>query len=80
MNVRVTAKVIGDNGDTNEDENRSGFQIFVDGHEITRVAFVRRFSSNPEVSFEDALDAEIKKAQHAKAQYEALFEGAGELQ
>lgn len=77
--MRVTAQVVGDNGDTSE-QNRSGVAVLVDGKEITRVAFVRRFGANPEVDFKAQLDVEVDKAKTAVDKINELFAEAGSMQ
>lgn len=50
-------------------KNKGGLVVaLTDGdasHEVSRVAYVRRNSKNPDVEFGDQLDAEIEKAQRA---------------
>lgn len=73
----VVLDPIGRNPDTDDEaerepENMGGMVIYLedaDGRreELSRVAFVRRASKNPDVSFEDQLDAELEKADMACA-------------
>lgn len=65
-------------------DNIGGFVIALENatgtrHEISRVAFIRRVSKNPEVSFEDALDAELKKAEKAAKKLDEYLAGSGNL-
>jgi hypothetical protein len=65
-------------------ENGGGMVVYVtDGsmrREVTRVAFVREHSKNPDVLYEDQLDAEVRKAQKSVDLLNAQFEQAGVLQ
>lgn len=66
-----------------EPENLGGMAIYVTNgvakEEVCRVAWIRRASKNPKVSFEKAFEAEIKKARYAVKILNEQFDGAGEL-
>lgn len=63
------------------EENMGGLVIYLadgtdDGqeYEVTRVAYARRASRNPDVSFEDQLRIEIGKAEEAAASMNELLD------
>lgn len=65
-------------------ENTGGIIIYIQNgtekHEVSRVAFVRRASKNPDMSFKKQLRHEKEKADAAVAALNELFDGAGQLQ
>lgn len=89
---KIVVDIEGKNpGDAKEDDesqgiNQGGFVIFAqlgDGYgrrEVSRVAFIRRNSANPDVSFAEQLGIEMTKAKEAVAAANELFANAGTLQ
>lgn len=77
LNLEIEAAFVEENKDG---ENRSGFAIKIGGKEMTRVAFVRRFGANPDVSMQEQMSVEIEKARVAVEKVRELFNSAGVLQ
>ena len=73
---RITARWVEDH---REGENVSGYAILVDGKEMTRVAWVRRFGADPDVTFQEKLDHEIEKARHSLQRHKELLDSYNEL-
>lgn len=77
--------VVEPEGENDDSKNAVGFVLYLDGFgsyrkEVSRVAFVRRNSKNPNTSFEDQLAHEVDKARAAVKVLNEQLTGAGELQ
>lgn len=84
MAWQIVADVLGKNPGEQEERNEGGVVIYVEANgrreEVERVAFVRENSANPEVSFDDQVEATMAKARRAIAVVEELSANAGTLQ
>lgn len=78
--VRVNVEVVEESAATARGFNRSGLRVVLtDGEEtweVSRVAFIRRNSRNPETDFPAALDAELDRAAEAADALNAAMDEA----
>lgn len=77
-------KIVAEPKAANEnDQNKGGIIVYmVNGHvrqEVSRVAFIRRESKNPDIAFADQLRTEVAKAKTAIAMVNGLLDESGEL-
>lgn len=86
-NPGVLKKAAGEAGVLGNDtaDNIGGIIIYLVGEdgvkeELSRVAFVRRNSKNPDTPFKDQLRIEVEKAHAACEELNGLFENQGVLQ
>lgn len=82
---KIVVKPEGKNPGGADDTNEGGMVLYLhDGsahqrQEVSRVAFARRHSRNPDVPFKNQLDVEMEKARTAVGVLNEQLAGAGDL-